>query len=67
MGVIVSGPNSKIAYYRMEADKLRRRAAQVQRETGDAVEAARLMDLAKQADDQALSIQTELNELASKP
>lgn len=66
MGVIVSGPNSKIAYYKMEAEKLRRRALQVQKETGDAVEASRLMDLAKQSEEAAIALENQMAELAAR-
>jgi hypothetical protein len=61
MGVILSGPRSKEAYLRAQAEKARREARQA-READDPSEAARLEDVAKRAEEAADSTRQQLED-----
>jgi hypothetical protein len=61
MGVILSGPRSKEAYLKDQAEKARR-AAQQAREADDPAEAARLEDVAKRAEEAAIATRRQLED-----
>jgi hypothetical protein len=63
MGVILSGPRSKVAYYKDQAYKARRDALAA-RQAGNDSEEERLKDVAARADQAALDTQQQARESA---
>lgn len=61
MGVILSGPRSKAAYLHDQSIKARRQALQA-RKAGDPDEAARLEDVARRAEEAAITTKIQLEE-----